>query len=61
MISVGTQTDLSGLTNSIEDDDDDSESDNNLEVFLTLGQKTQQFEDHIWQKRHREVNSIAIR
>ena len=54
MISVGTQTDL---TKSSEED----ESEYNLEVSQTPGQKTQQFQDHIWQKRHREVNSIAIR
>ena len=61
MLSVGTQTDLSDLTNSTEDGDDDSESEYNLEVSQTLRQKTQQFQDHVWQKRHREVNSIAIR
>ena len=61
MISVGTQTDRSNLTNSAADGDDDSESEYNLEVSQTLGKKTQQFQDHIWQKRHTEVNSKAIR
>ena len=70
MISVGTQTDLRDLSlrklqdttdhnNSTEDRDDDSEY--NLEVYQTLGQKVQQCEDHFWQKRQSEVNSITIR
>ena len=72
MNSVGTQTDLrdlswrklqdtTDLTNSTGDRDDDTESEYNLEVYQTLGQKVQQCEDHFWQKRQSEVNSITIR